>query len=96
VLADDIPYTPAEYVGTYVLRALDGEPVASIVISEQDGALVAQADGQPLLTLRPTAPDSFGVYFGDIDAGISIDFVRDENGRVAYVSVGYRIGVREG
>jgi CubicO group peptidase (beta-lactamase class C family) len=96
VLADDIPYTSAEYVGTYVLRALDGEPVASIVISEQDGALVAQADGQPLLTLRPTAPDSFGVYFGDINAGIGIDFVRDENGRVAYVSVGYRIGVREG
>lgn len=93
--AEDIAYTPADYVGTYIPRTQAGDPLISIVVSEQDGALVAQADGQPLLTLRPTAPDTFEVFIGEISAGLSVAFVREEDGQVSYISVGNRLGARQ-
>lgn len=93
--AGEIAYTPADYVGTYIPRTQTGDPLISIVVSEQDGALVAQADGQPLLTLRPTAPDTFEVFIGEISAGLSVAFVREADGQVVYISVGNRLGARE-
>lgn len=95
VPAEDIPYTAADYVGTYPLRNQTGAPLATIVVSDQDGILIAQAEGQPLLTLRPTAPDTFDVYVGEVSVATSVAFVRDENGQVAYLSVGYRAAPRE-
>lgn len=83
-----------DFVGDYVLRDLAGEPTYSAAVSLLDGALRLQITGQPPLDLRPTAPDTFELYFGPMSIGQTVAFLRDESGAARYIHVGGRVGVR--
>lgn len=61
----------AQYVGTYELR-----PNREIVITLENGQLMAQLTGQPKLPLL--AESDTGFFFKDVDA--QIEFLKDEKG----------------
>lgn len=63
----------AAYLGRYPLS-----PAFALDITEQRGALFAQATGQPRLPLRPTASDRFAT----VGVAAEISFERDSAGKI--------------
>jgi CubicO group peptidase (beta-lactamase class C family) len=83
------PEALEDYTGSYEQRTVAGELLITIDISLDEDALTATVEGQPTLALRPTSPDAFDVYFGDMRVG-SIAFVRGARGEIAFGHFGYR------
>ena len=85
----------AEYVGAYTVENIYGEEPITVTIALQEGVLKAAIVGQGTFVLRPSHPDRFKLYLGEMDMGAEVSFLRDATGAVQFISAGARAGARQ-
>lgn len=82
-----------DYVGQYDFGSRTGADSVSIEIKIEDDKLLVDVPGQATFELKAIAADRFMGSFGSVTVG-PLDFIREESGEVAYLTVGARTGTR--